>query len=331
MTDRFLLVLWLTSRCNLHCSYCYASAGDGGRDMDFETARKAIDGLGDRPLKIQFAGGEPTLNYPLAERICRYTREKGLDVRFQMQTNGTLLTEDMVRSMKNHGISLGVSLDGVPEINRLTRGNTAEAVRGVQILRQQGITVGINAVVTKANVQALPKLVDFAFYLQNVGGIGLDLLRHAGRGSTSADAQPEQLQQALTDMYLRSRELQSLFGFQLELREVALAKKRLLGLGDREKYCYASCGRSAVVLPDGRLYPCGSLIGDGYCLGTCDRMEPEGFPHLRSEDREGCGSCRYSHFCPRGCPSRQIRNGNNLECVLLKTAFSLAERELHEH
>ena len=35
--------------------------------------------------------------------------------------------------------------------------------------------------------------------------------------------------------------------------------------------------------------------------------------------------------CPRGCPSRRIRNGNDLECVLLKTAFMLAERQNHEY
>ena len=87
MADRFLLVLWLTSRCNLSCSYCYAGACSQGRDMTFETARKVIDAFGNRPLKLQFAGGEPTLNFSLAERIMEYTREKHLDVLFQLQTN----------------------------------------------------------------------------------------------------------------------------------------------------------------------------------------------------------------------------------------------------
>ena len=331
MADRFLLVLWLTDRCNLQCSYCYAAAGPQGRNMDFETARKAIDSFQGRPLKIQFAGGEPTLNFPLAEQICRYVRQQNLDAVFQLQTNGTLLTEEMVHKMKSYGISVGVSLDGIPEINSLTRGKTQEAVRGIRLLGQQGMTVGLNAVVTGKNVASLPKLVDFALYLGNVGGIGLDLLRHAGRGKASMDARPEDLRQALIQMDERTRELRRLFGVSIELREVALAQKRLAGLGDRRHYCYASCGRSAVVLPDGKLYPCGSLIGEEYCMGSCDHMDPNAFLHLETEESSHCLSCPYRQVCPRGCPSRKIRNQNDLECVLLKTAFLLAERHRNEH
>lgn len=331
MSDRFLLVLWLTSRCNLQCSYCYASAGPQGRDMDFETARKAIEGFHGRPLKIQFAGGEPTLNFFLVEKICRYAKKQNLDAVFQLQTNGTLLTENMVRKMKEYRISVGVSLDGIPEINGLTRGKTREAVRGIQLLKQEGMTIGINAVVTARNVAALPKLVDFAFYLQNVGGIGLDLLRHAGRGTTEEYPSPEALRQALTGMYHRREELKKRFGVHIELREIALAERRLRGMGDRHHYCYASLGRSAVVLPDGRLYPCGSLISDDYCMGSCENMNPDGFLRLKTDDNSShCLSCSYGEICPRGCPSRQIKNGNDLECVLLKTAFSLAERHINE-
>ena len=331
MADRFLLVLWLTSRCNLRCSYCYAAAGPQGRDMDFETARKAVDGFGKRPLKIQFAGGEPTLNFPLAEKICDYVREKGLDAVFCMQTNGTLLTEAMAESIRHRQIQVGVSLDGIPEINSRTRGKTREAVRGIRLLGQAGIPVGINAVVTRENVKALPKLPDFALYLQNVGGIGLDLLRHAGRGTSALDADPEDLKQALIAMDARCREIKKLFGIEIQLREVDLAGKRLAGLGDRSLYCYASCGRSAVVLPDGSLYPCGSLISGEYCMGSCEDLDPQQFLHLPSEAGPHCGSCKYQEVCPRGCPSRRIRNGNDLECVLLKTAFMLAERQNHEH
>ena len=295
--------------------------------MRFETAKKAIDALSAYPLKIQFAGGEPLLNFPLAEQICSYVREKGLDAVFQLQTNGTLLTEELVRKLKQNRISVGVSLDGIPEINELTRGKTAEAVRGIRLLGQQGQVIGINAVVTSKTVNSLPRLVDLAFYLGNVGGIGLDLLRHSGRGRQQEDASPEDLRKALTAMDRRSRELWQLSGKKIELREIALAKKRLSGLGDARHYCYASCGRSVVVRPDGQTFPCGSLLSDEYSMGSAEHLKPETIPHLTQENRPFCGDCTYRDFCPRGCPSRRIRNQNDLECVLLKTAFQLAERD----
>ena len=328
MADRYLLVLWLTGKCNLHCTYCYASAGPAGRDMDFDTAKRAIDALRSQPLKIQFAGGEPLLNFPLAERICRYVREEHIDAVFQLQTNATLLTGELVRKLKENHISVGVSLDGIPEVNALTRGGTADAVRGIRLLGQAGLIVGLNAVVTAQNVKSLPKLVDFAFYLQNVGGIGLDLLRHAGRGRTEADAAPEDLKSALIAMDRRCRELKALFGVTLELREVVLARKRLAGQGDPHAYCYASCGRSAVVLPDGRTYPCGSLVSDEYYMGQADSLVPGQLRSLPKKAAPHCISCPYNGVCPGGCPSRQIRNHSDLECVLLKTAFALAERKI---
>ena len=328
MADRFLLVLWLTEKCNLHCTYCYASAGPEGRDMDFDTAKRAIDALRSQPLKIQFAGGEPLLNFPLAERICRYVRQEHIDAVFRLQTNATLLTEELVEKLRQNRISVGVSLDGIPEVNALTRGGTAQAVRGIRLLGQAGLLVGLNAVVTARNVKSLPKLVDFAFYLQNVGGIGLDLLRHAGRGETQEDASPEDLREALIAMDRRCRELKSLFGVTLELREVALARRRLAGQGDPHAYCYASCGRSAVVLPDGRAYPCGSLVSAEYDMGPAEALVPGQLRSLPGQTAPHCGTCPYGPVCPRGCPSRQIRNHSDLECVLLKTAFALAERKI---
>ena len=299
--------------------------------MDFETARRAIDAFRGYPLKIQFAGGEPLLNFPLAEKICRYAENQGLDAVFSLQTNGTLLTEDLVSRLQENRISVGVSLDGIPEINERTRGKTLEAVRGIRLLGDRGVTLGINAVVTAETVEALPKLADFALYLGNVGGIGLDLLRHAGRGQQQKAAEPEQLRQAVTALENRCLELKGRLGVRIRLREVELAKKRLSGLGDPRYYCYASCGRSAVVLPDGKTYPCDSLICDDYFMGRAEDLDPEKLRRLPGQPASHCASCPYGRVCPGGCPSRRIRNQNDLECVLLKTAFSLAERELYDH
>lgn len=295
--------------------------------MTFETAKKAIDALSAFPLKIQFAGGEPLLNFPLAERICSYVREQNINAVFQLQTNGTLLTEDLVRRLRQNQISVGISLDGIPEVNHLTRGRTADAVRGIRLLGRQGLTVGLNAVVTVQTVKALPQLVDLAFYLGNVGGIGLDLLRHSGRGLDALDSSAEDLRQALISMDRRSRELRQLFGKKIELREVELARKRLSGQGDSRHYCYASCGRSVVVLPDGKTYPCGSLLSEEFCMGSVDNLESQKVRSLELGDRPHCTACRYEAYCPKGCPSRRLRNQNDLECVLLKTAFQLAERD----
>ncbi len=317
----------------MNCKYCYASANHANYDMSFDTAKKVIDKLKDYPLKIQFAGGEPLLNFALAEKICQYVRQNNIDAVFQMQTNGTLLDEDIAQKLSEYSISTGVSLDGIPPINNLTRGKTAQAVNGIRMLAEQGMVIGLNAVVTSLNVEALPKLVDFAFYLGNVGGIGLDLLRHAGHGLENCQqlsVTPIQLKQALQKMYRRSQELYHLSGRKVQIREIELAKRRLSAVNNSHDYCYASCGRSIVVLPDGKMYPCGSLLRDCYYMGCADDFHTDSLIHLNAASPLSCSQCEFEAYCPRGCPSRRICNENSLDCVLLKTSFLLAKSELSE-
>ena len=332
MIERYLVVLWVTGRCNLNCKYCYAADNSAKCDMKPETAVSVLEKLKGYPLKIQFAGGEPLMNFSLVEQVCEYVHENALDAAFSLQTNGTLITAETAKKLKRLGISVGVSLDGIPEINELTRGKTAEAVNGIKLLAAEGVTVGLNCVVTEYNVNELSRLVDFAFYLGNVGGIGLDLLRNAGRGKEVSRASAEQLQASVRKMHERTEKLYGLGGRKIAIREIEQAKKRLTENKAVTDYCYASCGRSAVVLPDGRIFPCGSLIKDGFCEGNAESFSTAEMIRLKAKINDDCCECKYNRICPKGCPSRSILDGGNeLDCALLKASFEIAERTFSEN
>lgn len=332
--ERVLIVLWTTGRCNLNCRYCYASDSKNHFDMDFDTAVRALDHFSDRPMRIQFAGGEPMLNFDLITKVYGYVKEKGYKASFQMQTNGTLIDREKARAIKEMGIAMGVSIDGPPEVNEWLRGSTKQAVNGIRTLGEEGVIVNINSVVTDYNVERLHELADLALYLGNVGGIGLDLLREAGRakedGRKIEKPTGEQLKLALNRLYERSEFLRKHSGRKIAVREVEEAKKRLVLEGCSLDYCYASCGWSYVILPTGDIYPCGSLIDrDEYHMGNIN----EG--HVKSISVEGrsageCKDCEYLSVCPGGCPSRMIVNGNvdgeSLDCILKKTAFDIANK-----
>lgn len=329
-----LIVLWTTGRCNLKCKYCYAAPAVGEGDMDFLTAARALDYFAAYPMKIQFAGGEPLLNYELICRIYEYVREKGYQARFQMQTNGTLLDREKAKKLKEMKIALGVSLDGPPDVNEMLRGGTKQTVHGLQCLASEGITVNLNSVVTAQNVMRLPELVDMALYLGNVAGIGLDLLRDAGRAKESSFAlsrpSPRELKEALNALHQRSEFLYRHSGKRIIVREIAEAKKRLSSSVCSENYCYASCGRSYVVLPRGDVYPCGSLIDNpDYYMGNIHQgdLKSIALPKIRAGE---CRDCAYVSYCPGGCPSRMLVNANespaeSLDCVLRKAAFAIAQ------
>ncbi|WP_373483084.1 radical SAM protein [Acetobacterium sp.] len=333
--EKVLIVLWTTGRCNLACKYCYAGSTHLKADMDFETAAQTLDLFSDHTMKIQFAGGEPLLNYPLICRVADYVKAKGYDASFQMQTNGTCITPEIAVGLKKMKIALGVSLDGPPEVNEFTRGKTREVIAGIQYLADEGIKINLNSVVTSHSVMQLPKLVNFAYYLGNVGGIGLDLLREAGRARDNTDtiqkASPEQLQKALKGMVETARELYELTDKKIVIREIHEARQRLKMSPCSKAYCYASCGRSYVVLPNGDVYPCGSLIDEpAYYMGNVKKPPLKNVAIGRAEP-EICKICDFYAVCPGGCPSRLLINDNDgedrsLDCVLKKTAFEIARK-----
>lgn len=318
---RYLLVLWTTSKCNLKCKYCYASVVPP-MDMIWETAKSVINQFKSKALKIQFAGGEPLMNVPLIKQVCEYIPEAA----FQMQTNATLINDDVVRLIKNYNISMGVSLDGKVEINEITRGKTTETIRGIKLLADTDIFVNLNAVVTKLNVNELHKIIDIALWLGNVGGIGLDLLRNVGRAKEiQLMPKSNEVIDMLHKLNDRSNEIYKLTNKKIIIREIEYAKKLLKNKIKSNYYCYASCGKSIVVLPNGEIYPCGSLISEDYRVDDIHNIK-----RLSTAPYNKCDNCKYNDFCPKGCPSRLIVNDSyDLDCALKMTSFQIAESELN--
>jgi len=301
--------------------------------MDFNTAKRAIDLLSDKPLKIQFAGGEPLLNVPLIEQILDYASEKFKGVQFSIQTNGTLLDDDVIRLLKRHEVAIGVSLDGKLETNERSRGGTQGAVNGIRLLREHGVTININTVVSAANVSKLRDMVDLALYFGNVHGIGLDLLRNSGRaaalGSEVSAANGEILRDELRALYEYLKKTNAASPRKIVIREFEKARALLRNKTPGEDYCYAAQGNSYVVLPSGDCYPCGGLAHDSkYFMGNVySKIKPLA---IRCGRPAECADCRYAVICPGGCPARGLLSGgfDRLDCVMKKTTFELLEEDI---
>ena len=92
--DTCCVILEVTGRCNLRCTYCFANGGDQTAEPAYEELCAAIEDIavqGRGPL-IQFAGGEPTMRDDLPELV-RYAKEAGCRYT-QINTNGIRLAED---------------------------------------------------------------------------------------------------------------------------------------------------------------------------------------------------------------------------------------------
>lgn len=338
-----LLVLRLTDRCNLACEYCYAARCEALQDMSFQTAKKAIDWCakpGER-LDIQFTGGEPLLCISRIREITEYLKRRNPQARISLQTNGTLLTDETCEFLKSIHCSLGISLDGIHEADMLRKDKNQQpsfssVFRGIQKLKQYGMSCNLNAVVTSKNQDKLGELVDFAAFCGNIHGIGLDMFRPLGRGADqNLMPDPEVLQSKLQDMAERAERLRRL-GVRIKIKELEKVRYMLSNMQTQEEhlcYCYAGTQCSVAVDPRGDIYPCASFVGQtAMRLGNLWTGYTKEAFDIRREIRTvdaGCTECPDFHLCRGGCPAGRIAFGkkNEADCLMHRSIIALAKKE----
>ena len=165
-SERRPIVVWnITRNCNLKCVHCYNDSGVGKscNDATTEEAKAVLDDLAQFGVpSVLFSGGEPLMRHDLFELIS-YAGDKGL--RTVISTNGTLIDKEAAKNIKDRGVSyVGISLDGVGEINDQFRGVSGafeRAVVGIKNCQDAGVRIGLRLTLTKRNVEDLDALFDF--------------------------------------------------------------------------------------------------------------------------------------------------------------------------
>src|SRR5947199_5606082 len=171
MTPSLRLVFWETTKaCNLTCRHCRAvpQRALGPREL---TTRRAFDLIDDiatvaKPVMV-LSGGEPLFRPDLFD-IGAYGVETGF--RMALATNGTLVDGRVAARIADAGFSrVAISLDGAVAAThdrfRGVPGSHARAIRGIHLLRDEGVSVQINSTIAKHNVTELPAMLDFALSL----------------------------------------------------------------------------------------------------------------------------------------------------------------------
>ncbi|XRO77420.1 radical SAM protein [Methanocaldococcus sp. 10A] len=261
------LILKITNRCNLNCIYCYSS-NKSNKDMDFETAKNAVDYILkiDDKLKIQFTGGEPLLNFVLIERIISYCNENYSDkyISYAIQTNGTLLNEEIIKKIKDLDIKIGISIDGL-EVNDILRPyknkkpSTIDTLKGIYLLKEHNIPFGVTIVVTNKN---LPYIKEFIEYLMALGikSVSFDLLKPKRREHLKLMPNEDEF----------NRTLDELKDYPIYIKNIRKEEK----LKEGKKYCFLNSGNLLFVNEFGDIYPCPTLEGYFY-IGNINKIDKD--------------------------------------------------------
>ena len=167
-----LHIFVVTTACNMKCLYCQANNGETQPClyMDKETAEMAVDIALQSPkrsLTFEFQGGEPLLNYRIIKHIVEYTElhKKNHIVCYNIVTNLTLLTEEILEFLRKYQFGISTSLDGSIRINDTNRmyadssGTYNDVIQSVKKIRMEGLHVGAIQTTTKTSLDAPKEIV----------------------------------------------------------------------------------------------------------------------------------------------------------------------------
>lgn len=307
-----MLVSWnTTNQCNLYCEHCYRDAGDK-MDQELNTAEaiQLINEIQAAGFKIMiFSGGEPLMRPDIYDLI-RHASDIGL--RAVLGSNGTLITEQTARQLKQAGImAAGISLDSLDEQKhdafRGLPGAAQMTYAGIRYLKEVGIPFQIHTTVMDWNSPELESITDQAISLGAMAH-HVFFLVPTGRG---IDIEQEALRVAAYEKTI-ARLMEKQKTVPIEIKPtcapqfIRVADKKGIPLRF-SRGCLAGISY-CIINPRGDVQPCAYLdVRLGNIRETpfdiIWRDNPM-FKELRTMEYKGkCGICQYKQRCG-GCRAR---------------------------
>lgn len=317
------LAVWLhvNNQCNLRCDYCYIRKTEAA--LTPEIGRRAIDAVfrsairhGFRGIKLKYAGGEASLNantwLPLHDFAVQQSDGLNLDLDAVLLSNGVALGRRLIETLRERGIRVMISLDGVGATHDAQRkfpngrGSFEAVSRTLDRLQKLGVTPFVSVTVSGRNLAGLP--VTVAYLLERALPFGLYFYRD------------NECTQGLSDLRFDEAQVIEAMNDAFDVIEANLPGRVLLG---------ALVDRASFLAP--HRWPCG--VGQNYLVigpsGTVSKCQMEmerpvtsifaddplasiqsdlrGLQNPPVDEKVGCRDCTWRYWCAGGCPLTAYR------------------------
>jgi uncharacterized protein len=324
--------LAVAQACNLGCGYCYAQQGSFGgpaRRMEWPVAQATIDRLlaDSRPqdsVNVAFLGGEPLMNRALIRKATEYAAQRGralgVDVRFSITSNGTLVEPEDGDFFEDYGFAVTISVDGIGQDHDRLRpfrggGGSYERIlaRVTPLLhRQRRMQVGARVTVTPLNLglrHTLDGLVALGFH-----SVGFSPMLTAPSGRH--ELQAGDLDAMLAEMVACGREFERRVadGQRYPFSNMEAAMQQI-HRGTHRPY---PCGAGAAYLgvsATGGLFACHRFVeNDRGAMGNVFDGADDGRRRVWLLERhvhrqEPCKTCWARYICGGGCHHEVLLRG----------------------
>ena len=325
------VTLFLTTRCNLRCTYCYASAGDTpARSMTLDVAQRGIDfvaanakKLGQPGFEVAYhGGGEPTVNWQVLTTSYDYAKRKGaeleLDLKAYSATNG-VLSDRKIDWVIEHLDGCSLSFDGLPGINDALRitpageGSSQHIMHTASRFDDAGFSYGLRLTVTRDYIRYLPQSIEFIVERFKPQQIQVEPAYQLGRWQDKPSSETEEFIQ----QYRIASDIATQHGQHLNF---SAARIGLL----TNHFCGVT--RDAFALsPDGNVSACyevfsedqenadtffyGKETADGYQF---DMPRLDQLRHQAVQNREYCTDCFAKWTCAGDCLHKSVSESGEI-------------------
>ena len=282
--------LFLTTACNLRCTYCYASAGDTiSESMPIDVAMRGIDfiignALAQKAEQIEInyhGGGEPTVHWSVLTRSLAYARKKaeaqGLKVSASSATNGMLNDRQIDWIIANlQGVSL--SFDGLPEVqdkHRIRpsgRGSSSRVIHTLRRFDEAGFNYGIRMTATADLIPYMADSVEYICSTFSANAVQIEPAFQIGRYADQPPTETEEFLAAFREAQQRAKK---------HGKELTYSGARL---GTLTNHFCAVSRDSFSLLPDGTV---------SACFEVCSHSNPYGNIFFYGEPDETTGGYRF--------------------------------------
>ncbi len=321
----FTLEVSVTEKCNLGCPYCYvANKPTFMTPATFDNAIPELYDLmkksGDTEYQVSFFGGEPLLNWDLIVHATKFLKEDDKCIGINIISNLTLLDDAKTKFLKESGIGISWSFDGMSSnesrpllpILENTNPETGELFDGILDLynaRKDNImelTNGCKVMIWPGNTKDMTENFEFLYEWG---------IEHPDFSIVRDDVWTKE------DLIVFYDELKRLNSKHIEYikagKPCAIGFLRLAVLdilfglvkGKRPFGCFAGT-HGGVLMSSGEFYPCARFASKK----ILKMDENFSFDYYQKEfnpkEFNKCQDCNLKQVCNAGCSYSQLMNGN---------------------
>jgi len=311
------LIVKPTHKCNLNCPYCYDKINrKWSEDMSLETVEQTIKLFKGRVTEWIWHGGEPLLmGVEWLRNASGVVKEYDPEVRIEIQTNGTLIDENMIQFFKEFDIHPGLSFDGI--LNEYTRKDLGRLLSVWRLLEQNNIGFGVIQVITPERVDHI--IEEYEYFKRLKVSVQMNFEFTAHGNEASANVEGEKMGNGILkffDYWIRDK----------DNPQSSMLLENWLGrtLGHGMTFCenIGCAGQWFGIHPDGTLMPCGRdwdetlFFGNVHDYSSADEVyRNENFKRysLAQLNRfKDCNDkeCPFFDECKSGCAGKAWGNGN---------------------